>query len=170
MTGAEGTSPHREEEASLVALLNATWFAAGLPPEAQVRLAKLARRYQVAAGTKLLGDGEPATELGIVLSGRVSLRTLVPERGMVTILTVEPGDIFGQSAVVPPYRSTSNVVALQPVDVIALDGQGLRSALASDCELAMALYPRILEALSRRLNATRLQMLDLFAGEGGRTW
>ena len=170
MTDAEGTAPRKEDEASLVALLNATWFAAGLPPDAQVRLARLARRYQVPAGTKLLGDGEPANELGIVLSGRVSLRTLVPERGMVTILTVEPGDIFGQSAIVPPYRATSNVVALQPVDVIALDGPGLRAALSSDCELAMALYPRILEALSRRLNATRLQMLDLFAGEGGQTW
>ena len=35
---------------------------------------------------------------GVVIKGRVALRTLVPERGMVTILTVEPGDIFGWSA------------------------------------------------------------------------
>ncbi len=163
MSDTEAVTPRADDNASLVALLNATWFGANLPPETQVRLAGLARRYQAAAGTTLLAEGQLANELGIVLSGRVSLRTLVPEEGWITILTVEPGDIFGQSAVVSPYRSTSTVVALQPVDVLALDGPGLRAALAADHDLAAALYPRLLQALARRLNATRLQMLDLFA-------
>jgi CRP-like cAMP-binding protein len=154
---------HREDEAELVALLNATWFGANLPPEAQVRLVSIARRYQVPAGTTILTEGQLANELGIVLSGRVSLRTLVPEQGWITILTVEPGDIFGQSAIVSPYRSTSTVVALQPVDALALDGPALRAMLAADHDLAAALYPRVLQAMARRLSATRLQMLDLFA-------
>ncbi len=163
MPETEGPAPRTEANAELVALLNATWFAANLPPQAQVRLASLARRYQASAGTTLLAEGQLANELGIVLSGRVSLRTLVPETGWITILTVEPGDVFGWSALVPPYRSTSTVVALQPVDVLALDGPGLRAALAADHDLAAALYPRVLQALARRLTATRLQMLDLFA-------
>lgn len=154
---------------SLVALLSTTWFAAGLSPEALLSLARLARRYQVPAGTTLLAEGEPVRELGIVLSGRVSVRTLVPERGMVTILTVEPGDIFAKSALVPPYRSTASVVAIQGLDAIALDGPRLRAALAADCGLAAALYPRLVGAISRRLDATRLQLLDLFAGEPGGT-
>ena len=151
--------------ASLVALLSTTWFAAGLSPEAQLSLARLARRYQAPAGTTLLAEGEAVRELGIVLRGRVSVRTLVPERGLVTILTVEPGDIFAKSALVPPYRSTATVVAIQDVDVIALDAARLRAALAADCVLSAALYPRLVEAISRRLDATRLQLLDLFAGE-----
>jgi len=57
------------------------------------------------------------------------------------------------------------VVALQDVDAIALDGHRLRTALAADCGLAAALYPRLVEAMSRRLDATRLQLLDVFAGE-----
>lgn len=163
MSQTVGGKPRIEEEPELVALLNATWFGANLPPDTQVRLAGLARRYQASAGTTLLTEGQLANELGVVISGRVSLRTLVPEQGWVTILTVEPGDIFGQSALVPPYRSTSTVVALQPVDVLALDGPGLRAALAADHDLAAVLYPRVLQAMARRLNATRLQMLDLFA-------
>ena len=163
MPETEAVMPRTDDNASLVALLNATWFGANLPPETQVRLAGLARRYQAGAGTTLLAEGQLANELGSVLSGRVSLRTLVPEEGWITILTVEPGDIFGQSAVVAPYRSTSTVVALQPVDVLALDGPGLRAALAADHDLAAELYPRLLQALARRLSATRLQMLDLFA-------
>ena len=122
MRDAPDTVAEPADLASLVALLSTTWFAAGLSPEAQLSLARLARRYQVPAGTTLLAEGAAVSELGIVLSGRVSVRTLVPERGLVTILTVEPGDIFAKSALVPPYRSTATVVALQDVDVIALDG------------------------------------------------
>lgn len=170
MTDNAGATARAEDEASLVALLNATWFGAGLEPETQVRLARLARRYQAAAGTQLLGEGELTTELSIVVSGRVTLRTLVPERGSVPILTVEPGDVFGWSAVVEPFRATSTVVAQGPVDVLALEAKGLRAALATDCGLAVALYPRMLQALARRLSATRLQLLDLFAGEQGGTW
>jgi len=169
MRDAPDTPVEPADLASLVALLSTTWFAAGLSPDDQLSLARLARRYQVPAGTTLLTEGAAVSELGVVLSGRVSVRTLVPERGLVTILTVEPGDIFAKSALVPPYRSTATVVALQDVDVIALDGRRLRAALAADCGLAAALYPRLVEAMSRRLDATRLQLLDLFAGEQGRT-
>ncbi len=169
MRDAPDPPSEQDDLSSLVAQLNATWFAAGLSPEALLSLARLARRYQVPAGTTLLAEGEPVRELGIVLRGRVSIRTLVPERGMVTILTVEPGDIFAKSALVPPYRSTASVVALQDLDAIALDGQRLRAALAADCGLAAALYPRLVQAISRRLDATRLQLLDLFAGEPGGT-
>src|SRR3989304_1146259 len=49
----------------------------------------------------------PPPGFGLARSGRVALRLHVPGRGQVTILTVEPGDIYGWSAIVPPYRSTS---------------------------------------------------------------
>jgi CRP-like cAMP-binding protein len=101
----------------------------------------------------------------IVLAGRVALRTLVPERGMVTVLTVEPGDVIGWSAVVPPHRGTANAVAIEPVRIMELPGERLRALLRSDHALAASVYPRLLQAVSRRLAATRLQLLDLFARE-----
>ncbi len=60
--------------------------------------------------------------------------------------------------------------AIEPVEAIAFDGPPLRAALREDPVLAQALYPRLLVAVSRRLNATRLQLLDLFAAEQVRTW
>jgi CRP/FNR family transcriptional regulator, cyclic AMP receptor protein len=150
---------------TLVAALNATRFGSGLPPETQTRLAALARRVETPAGTILLTEGEVAEEFGILLSGRIALRTLVPERGMVTILTIEPGDIWGWSAIVPPFRSTSTVVAIEPVISLVFEGASLRIALREDCVLASVMYPRMLQAVSRRLAASRLQLLDLFAGD-----
>ncbi len=147
----------------IVAALDSTWFGAGLPVETQTRLAGIGHIEHITAGTELLREGEIAEEFGVVLAGRLALRMLVPERGMVTILTVEPGDIIGWSAIVPPHRSTSTVVAIEPIEALMFDGAELRAALRVDHVLAATLYPRVLQAVSRRLSATRLQLLDLFA-------
>lgn len=159
-----------QDQATLIATLTTTWFAAGLDPAISARLAALARPWSADAGTEIFHEGDPSDLLGIVVRGRVALRTLVPERGEVTILTVEPGDIYGWSAIVPPYRATSTAVAIEPVDAIVLAGPDLRAALREDAALAQALYPRVLVAVARRLNATRLQLLDLFAAEQVRSW
>ncbi len=159
----------------IVAALDSTWFGAGLPPEAQARLAAVARIRGEPAGVELLHEGEVTDEFGVVLRGRVALRMLVPERGMVTILTVDPGDIVGWSALVPPHRATATAVTIEPVELLVFDGPELRAALRADHAFAASVYPRVLQAVSRRLSATRLQLLDLFAREefsreGLRAW
>ena len=148
----------------------ASWFTAGLSPEIGDRLAALAHRERYAAGDVLLREGEPADELGIVVTGRVALRVRVPERGSVTVLTVEPGDIVGWSAVVPPHRSTSTAIAVVPTEVLAFAGEPLRRALEADLALAAAFYPRVLRAVARRLGGTRLQLLDVFTAPGVEPW
>ncbi len=150
-------------EVTVESLLRGTWFGGGLDDLTVGRLAPLARRKTAATGEVLCTEGAHSEEFGVVVSGRLALRMLVPERGAVTILTVEPGDLYGWSAIVVPHRATSTVVAIEPSDLLAFDGTELRLALASDPILAAAVYPRVLQAVSRRLNATRLQLLDLFA-------
>lgn len=155
----------RLPSADPVAALTASWFGAGLSPEAVERLAAIARLRDVDAGTELTREGQVTEAFSIVLSGRVALRTLVPERGMVTILTVEPGDVVGWSAIVPPHRGTATGIAIEPVRILELPGEPLRAILRADHALAASVYPRVLQAVSRRLAATRLQLLDLFARE-----
>ena len=151
-------------------MIPASWFTAGLSQDVGDRLAALAHRELYAAGDVLLREGEPADELGIVLTGRVALRVRVPERGSVTVLTVEPGDIIGWSAVVPPHRSTSTAIAVVPTEVLAFAGEPLRQALEADAALSAAFYPRVLRAVARRLRGTRLQLLDLFTAPGVEPW
>lgn len=151
--------------AHFVAALSASWFGAGLSPEAMARLAGIAELREIAPDTELTREGQVTEDLAIVLAGRVALRTLVPERGMVTILTVEPGDIVGWSALVPPHRATSTAIAIEPVRALVLGGDDLRALLRGDHALAASVYPRVLQAVARRLTATRLQLLDLFARE-----
>jgi CRP/FNR family cyclic AMP-dependent transcriptional regulator len=150
--------------------LAGTWFGARLPSTALARLEPYLSVAQYAPGTEILREGEPTQTLGIVRSGRVALRLRVPERGPTTILTVEPGDVIGWSAIVAPHRATSTVVALLPTELLLIDGPGLRAELAADPELAAPVYLSLLEALERRLTGTRLQLLDLFTMTRNEPW
>jgi CRP-like cAMP-binding protein len=156
------TSPSSPD---LVSVLATSWFGAGLPPETLARLAAIAEMRAIESGDEVTREGQVTEALSVVVSGRVALRTLVPERGMVTILTVEPGDVVGWSALVPPHRATSTGIAIEPAVLVDLPGERLRSLLRSDHAIAASLYPRVLQVVSRRLGATRMQLLDLFARE-----
>ncbi|HEY4632554.1 MAG TPA: cyclic nucleotide-binding domain-containing protein [Candidatus Limnocylindrales bacterium] len=147
-----------------------TRFGARLPLAAQARLEPQMRIVEYAPGAEILREGDPTDVLGIVRRGRAAVRLRVPERGPTTILTVEPGDILGWSAVVPPHRATSTVVALQPTEVLSMPGAALRAELEADPLLAAAVYRALLEALSRRLIGTRMQLLDLFTTTGADPW
>ncbi len=157
-------------ERDLSARLSESWFGTNLPPHALTQLAEIAKLRAYPADSTVLREGSPTMEFGVVLTGRIALRTLVPERGPVTLLTVEPGDVFGWSAVVEPNVSTSTVVALEAVEAIVFDGPSLRRLLAADALLAASVYPRLLIAVARRLVGTRTQLLDLYAGQEQVAW
>jgi len=152
-----------DDYAAAIAMLNRTWFASELAPETQKRLARLGTVQDFEADEVILHEGEDASEMGILVTGRLALRTFVPERGFVTILSVEPGDIFGWSAVLADTKAQSTVVAAESSRALVIPGEALRAALKEDHALAASLYPQVLRAVARRLRATRLQLLDLFA-------
>lgn len=150
--------------------LRDTWFGARLPEAELNRLQAHARAASYEAGAEILREGDFTRDLGVVVQGRVALRLRVPERGMTTILTVEAGEIIGWSAIVPPHRSTSTVIAVVPTDLMLIDGAGLRTELEADPVLAAAVYRSLLEALADRLTGTRMQLLDLFTQHRDEPW
>jgi CRP-like cAMP-binding protein len=149
--------------------LEGTWFGSRIPSSARARLAPALHLTASPAGSELQVEGEPMRHLGIVLEGRVALRLRVPERGMATILTVEPGDLIGWSAIVPPHRATDTIVAIQDTQLLLIEAEPFRRELAEDPTLAAPVYLSLLEAMERRLTGTRLQLLDLFA-TGSTPW
>jgi CRP-like cAMP-binding protein len=155
-------------EPSVATELGTGWFGAGLSPHALTRLVECASMHDYATGDVVMREGDETHPFGIVAAGRVALRLLVPERGAITILTVEPGDVVGWSALVPPYRATSTAIALEPTRLLQFEVPVLRRALREDPALAATVYPRVLEAVARRLGATRHQLLDLYAHEAER--
>jgi CRP-like cAMP-binding protein len=158
------------ETVSAMEVLRKTPLTAGLGHPERRRLARLCQVRLAAPGEVLLREGGETTQLGVVRSGRVALRLQVPGRGSPTVLTIEAGDVFGWSAVVPPYRATSTAIAIEPSELLVFEARALRDALDEDEDLAAALYPRLLRAVARRLEATRFQLLDVFARAEEAAW
>lgn len=158
------------DPAALAAGIRATWFGADLSDDCLDRLASMAREYETPARTRLLREGDETRELSILADGRIALTEHVAGRGSVTLMSAEPGEVFGWTALIPPYRATATVVSLEPVRVIAIEAEPLRAELKANCVLAAGVYPRLAEALARRLDATRQQLLDLYGSEQRAPW
>ena len=153
------------DKSGLAKSLGDTWFGAGLNATDRGRLVAGATLRPFGAGEVLLREGAACETFGVLVSGLLGMQTLVPGRGTVTLMTVEPGDVYGWSALVPPHRSTSTVLGIEPGQALVFDAAELRDVLRGDDALAATLYPRLLQSLGRRLTATRFQLLDLYARE-----
>lgn len=141
--------------------IGATWFGAGIPAPSLERLASLGRLREAEPGEILMVEGAPTTELDLVLAGRVGVTAREPGRGEVTLMTVEPGDIVGWSVLLTPLPATATVRVIDRARLVTFPGEELRAALAADAVLSAAVHRQALDAVARRLLATRHQLLDL---------
>jgi CRP-like cAMP-binding protein len=116
-----------------------------------------------APGTTIFEEGAFHDELHVVIAGHVRLDMRVPGKGRIPILTAGPGDVLAWSAVIGDQIMTTSAVALEAVETQAIAGSALRAACEADHELGYQVMRQLATALSRRLVATRLQLLDLFS-------
>lgn len=147
---------------TLCALLTQTWFAADMPEDICERLSAIAEVKEYPAGAVVVSEGAACRELGVILHGRIALRLALPGVGEQTILTIDDGDLFGWSALLPESIATSTGVTLVPTTALVFDREPLAALIAASPEIASAIYPRVLVAVTRRLQATRTQLLDLY--------
>ena len=144
-------------------LLGESTALEGLAPEHRATMAGCARLHVFPAGERLLREGDPADEFFLIRRGAVAVETEVPGRGAVTLESLEPGELLGWSWLVPPYRSAFGARALADVHVIVLDGACLRGKCERDPALGYALLQVVATVFVRRLQDTRLRLLDLYA-------
>src|ERR1700675_3631708 len=128
---------------ALTALLSQTSFGAGLAPNTRARLAALGRIVDLPKGHVVIHQGTPSRDLGLLVNGRIALRLRPPGEQDLTIQTLEAGDVFGWSTLLPSAIATSTGITLAPSRAILFEGSGLRTAIAIDDELATAIYHRL---------------------------
>ena len=115
-----------------------------------------------AAGTMIFREGEPADTFYVLRSGKVALEIHVPERGALVIETLGPGELLGWSWLFPPYKWHFDARAIDGASAVALDGACLRGKCDDDPRLGYLLMQRFARVSQERLQATRLQLLDVY--------
>jgi CRP/FNR family cyclic AMP-dependent transcriptional regulator len=137
-------------------------FLRELPDEDLARISAIGRPKEYGEGEILFREGEPATNLFIISSGSVALEICAPGVGCRRIMTLGPGELLSWSSVLDQTRQTATARAIGPTQVIAIQSSQLLMLCEHDPALGYALMRRVALAVTHRLTAARMQLLDVF--------
>jgi len=110
----------------------------------------------------LFHEGDEFHDFYLVVNGRVALEIEAPGQTF-RVQTLSGGDEFGWSAMLSGQGKYFQARALEPVTALAFDDKALLAACNADPAFGYAFIYRVLEVVSERLQATRLQVLDHYS-------
>jgi CRP/FNR family cyclic AMP-dependent transcriptional regulator len=137
-------------------------FLKGMSSEHIKQLAGCASNIAFKAGEYIFREGEDAEKFYFIRHGRVVVETFVPQKGAILIRSRHEGEIFGWSWLVPPYKWHFDARAIELTRAIALDGKCLREKCEEDHDLGYEIMKRFALIIAERLEATRLQLMDIY--------
>ena len=152
-------------EPTLLEVLHRIRFLDGIAEEDLHRIASVARLQSYRTGTVLFREGDRITQIFLISQGNVALEVGVPGYGARRIHTVGAGELLGWSPVLDQGPMTATGRALAPTDVVAIDAFQVLALCHQDPNFGFAFMRRTARALAQRLNATRLQLLDVYGTE-----
>lgn len=133
-----------------------------LPATCRAELESIATLKDWPPGALLFKEGAECSHIYLLLDGHVRLEMLVRDRGRVPLMTAGAGDLVGWSPLFGIHAMTATALALKPTQTLTFDGKQLRELCSTNHEVGYYVMRNIALALSERLLATRLQLLDLF--------
>ena len=137
-------------------------FSQGLESRYLQLLTGCASNVRFQPGQQIFHQGEEAGQFFLIRHGKVAVEIYSPERGALTVQTLGEGEVLGWSWLVPPYQWRFDARAIELTRAIAMDGKCLRTKCEEDHDLGYELLKRISRITTERLEATRLQLLDLY--------
>jgi len=145
-----------------LAMLEKLGFLEGFPAKYLEPLATMAEVIDVPADHVLFREGEKSPCIYIVIQGRVALEIWAAGNGTTRIQTVGAGKLLGWTPVLSSGSMTAQAVALEPCRLVAINALQVLEACAQNPSFGMEFMRRTAVALSRRLKATRQQLLDSY--------
>ncbi len=138
-------------------------FFLDLDPAYASLLVGCASNVRFEPGRYIFREGEEANHFYLIRQGRVAVEISPPHRRPIVVDTLIEGEILGWSWLVPPYQWRFQARAMEGAHAIALDGKCLRAKCEANKELGYELLKRFSQVVGGRLDATRMQLLDLYA-------
>ena len=121
-----------------------------------------AKNVRYKEGNVVFHEGDPAHQFFLIREGQVAIEVMIPQRGFTRIQTVQAGEVLGWSWLIKPYRWHFSARTQRPTRALAFDGKCLRRKCEKDHDLGYEFFKRFTQLMIDRLEATRLQLLDLY--------
>jgi CRP-like cAMP-binding protein len=147
---------------NLEKILAAHPFFAGLSKPHLDTIVGCAANVTFEAGEFIFREGDAADRFYVIRHGKVGVEVFVPGTGAVRVDTLDEGEVLGWSWLFPPCTAHFDARALTLVRALSLDGACLRGKCENDPAFGYDLMKRFAPLLIQRLDATRMQLLDLY--------
>ena|SRR3990167_5395057 len=137
-------------------------FFKGLSPNHLELIAGCGANVHFKKGKYIFKQEEASNYFFVIRQGHVALEIDGVEKGILVIQTLDPGEVIGWSWLIPPHKYSFSARALEETSLIALDGKCLRQKCEKDNHLGYELLKKFSKVLAKRLELSRLQLLDVY--------
>lgn len=141
-------------------------FFGGLTDAQLRKISMISEEVMFDQDSIILKDKESADKFCLLLDGSIdliyqlvdvmNLKPFPPKELMAG--EINPGEIFGISALIEPYIYSATARAAMNSHVIIIDAPKLRELISEDINLENRLLRQTVHALMERLSATRVQL------------
>ena len=142
---------------AIVAKLRSLPMFTDLDQESVETLAGMVSYKQVPKGAFIVTQNERGACMYLLASGRVKVSLASPDGKELALNYIEAPGHFGEMSLVDSEPRSADVIAVTDVEVLALDGKDLATAIQMQPRLALSL----IATLSRRLRHTISRLEDM---------
>ena len=133
-----------------IALLGRVPVFSTLSPEELERVARVAISRRFEAGAVVFKEGDEGSTCYIVRTGRTRAIREHPDGRSITLAHFDPGDIFGEMAMLDGERRSATVEATEETETIAILSTEMHRLLREHPDISV----KLIAALGRRLRRT----------------
>ena len=135
------------------------YLFAGLDEGQMKKIKGIGKEIAMKKGQQIFKEGQEANGVYVLRSGAVELMTIVEKDFDLPVsLLREPGDIFGSSALVPPYQYGLSARCAEDVILFRMETKSLRKLATGEREIGCRMMTNLAAYFLERLKETRQEV------------
>lgn len=146
----------KSRQLDVKALLAEHFLLRHLPAADLEKIGAYARIRKLKSGETVFLKGDKASSMMVVASGRVRISSNSPDGKEVTLNIINPGEVFGEIALIDGDQRTADAVAVEKTELLTLSRGDFLPYLEKNPDVSLDL----LKMLCHRLRTTSEQLED----------
>jgi len=131
----------------------------GLDESQMEKIRAIGKEVAMTQGQQIFREGQEANGVYILRQGSAELLTVI-EREIELPISIlrDPGDTFGTSALVPPYRYSLSARCVEEGKLFSMETKALRRLAAEDHDIGCKIMTNLAAHFLERLKETRQEV------------